>query len=87
MIVFMKNGDMDLARDVANASDEVDVQVSVAKANRPIILALLSLAADRLNLAEIEKMPGVDRCERGNDYFNDHWEDFEESWAVFGWGH
>lgn len=51
--------------------------------NRGVILAVLSVKADKLDPAVIKKMPGVKGCTRSNKYFDRHWPKFYDICYLF----
>ena len=88
MIIFMKSGDMELAKKTASELSAFgDVQIKPANGDGQIVLAVLSSLAERLDPAGIEEMDGVERCEKDNDFFTENYWSFHEAWQFFLWAH
>jgi len=88
MIIFMKNGDMKIAKELASELSAFgNVQIKPANGDGKIILAVLSISAERLNLEDVEKMVGVESCQKSNEFFVMNHQYFQEAYQVFAWGH
>lgn len=88
MIIFMKNGDMELAKERASELSAFgDVQIKPANGDGQIVLAVLSALAEGLDPADVEEMPGVKTCQRSNEFFLKNHQYFREAYQVFAWGH
>lgn len=87
MIVFMENANMENARTVAGEFSRRKMDVQVKNGDGKIVLAILGLAADKIDSSVVEQMPGVEKCEKKNDFFNKNYGLFDEAWRFFHLGY
>ena len=87
MIIFMRNADIENAIRVAAEFSRRKMDVQVKNGDGKIVLAVLGLAADTVNVSTVNQMPGVEKCEKDNDFFTKNYQFFDEAWHFFHWGY
>ena len=89
MIIFMEeNADMQKTANVAAnlICQGFSLRVENKNGNGRFVLAVLSLAAKNLDVALLEKMPGVGECVANNEYYSKNYFHFEDPYTLFSWG-
>jgi len=83
----MKNTDKENAARVVREFSQRKMDVQIKNGDGKIVLAVLGLAADTVNISVVSQMPGVEKCEKDNDFFTKNYQFFEEAWLFFHWGY
>ena len=87
VIVMKESAGKDVVGELAKRLDTRGFSVSVCEKNGDGRYRLaISHDGKGFNESSVEALPGVERCEHGNDFYEEHRFHFRPAGTVFNWG-